>query len=184
MNDTDDDLARWLAPPPPVPENPDTREALMDHARRAIQRQLWLRRSVRVCAGVLLLAVGGSLGWFLKPTPAPTVVKEIVYVPQAVPPPPAPPEPSPTPAPTLSARQLELKAEMSDDREEVAKLYREAGDKYLKDEREPGEAARCYRLHLQHAGTPALTVNTADSWLLIEMKTIQTQEKENAKSDS
>lgn len=164
MNPPPDDLAPLLTPTPGEPASAVRRSELLRASTRTLRRGVWVRRSA-VAAGVVgVFLSGAAAGWTLKPTPDPLVV--------AVPvPPPEPPQDEPPRGP--SAGDLELKAELSDDRAEVARLYREAGDRYLADEKDYAQAARCYRLHLQAADAEVRKVSAADSWLLISMKETQ-----------
>jgi hypothetical protein len=131
-----------------------------------LRRRVFVRRIALGVGAVALFTCGGLSGWVLKPRPEPEVVRVPVPVsasPPSVDPPPAPPGPS--------AADIELRAELSDDPEEVARLYREAGDQYLTDEKDYAQAARCYRLHLNAAAVEERKVSTRDSWLLMSMKT-------------
>jgi hypothetical protein len=116
-----------------------------------------------VAAGVLaVFALGFGSAWILKPVPE----REVVFVPKVEP----PQDVTPVEPRGPSAGQLEVKAELSDDRAEVARLYREAGDKYLTDEKDYAQAARCYQLFLQAADEEAKKVSVSDSWLLLTLK--------------
>jgi hypothetical protein len=154
-----DDLAPLLRPTPGPPPSAERRAALLAVTTRVVRRRVWFRR-VTVAAGVLaVFALGAASGWLLKPTPE----REVVLVTA----PPVEPEPIPPPP---SAAELELQAELADDRAEVARLYRAAGDAYLTVERDYVEAARCYRLFLSHADDAARRFATSDSWVLKSMK--------------
>lgn len=157
-----DDLAPLLTPAPCEPASAVRRSELLRASTRTLRRGVWLRRSIAVAGVVGVFLSGAVAGWVLKPTPE----REVVFVPV---PPPEPPQDDPPPR-GPSAGDLELKAELSDDRAEVARLYKEAGDKYLTDEKDYAQAARCYRLHLQAADAEVRRVSAADSWLLISMK--------------
>lgn len=114
-----------------------------------------------IAGAVAVFAVGGVVGWVVKPTAAAVVV-----------PPPVPAEPiAPVPSEVepLTAERLELNAELADDPTESARLYREAGDRFLTD-RDYENAARCYRRHLAVADADTQKVRTSDSWMLHTMK--------------
>jgi hypothetical protein len=122
-----------------------------------------VRRVGLVAAAVGLFLGGGAAGWAVKPA----AVREVVVLPL----PTDPPQDDPPPPPrSLSAGELELKAELADDPADVARLYREAGDQYLTADKDYLQAARCYRLHLNAAAPDARRVAVSDSWLLMSMK--------------
>jgi hypothetical protein len=72
-----------------------------------------------------------------------------------------------------------LRAEQTDDRTEAAKLYRTAGDTFLRNE-DYTNATRCYRLFLIHAGDSGLSPESNDTWLLTSLKNAAFKEKTNA----
>jgi hypothetical protein len=105
-------------------------------------------------------------------------VPEVVVVTVPVPVPvPQPERRSPDPQqPPLSASEAELRAELADDRTEAARLYRLAGDAFLRAE-DYRNATRCYRLHLARGGDSALSLEAGDSWLLTSLKNAAFKEK-------
>ncbi len=181
MTEPDDDLAELLRPKP-ASTNQELLKAtiIRDTTRRLQTAHRW--RLVRRVVGVVAVFGGGiALGWFAKPTE--TILLQLEREPLVVPVPvlvlPVPEESVPTPVVTESAQQLELNAEMATDRKESATFYRRAGDRYLKDA-DYGQAARCYRLHLNTAGAEGRAVAVEDEWLLMSMKIAQKQEIRNA----
>ena len=78
-----------------------------------------------------------------------------------------------------SASEMELRAEQMDDRAEAARLYRTAGDSFLRDE-DYTNATRCYRVFLARAGDDGLSPEQGDSWLLTSLKNAAFQEKVDA----
>jgi hypothetical protein len=62
-----------------------------------------------------------------------------------------------------------------------AELYRQAGERYLRDEADPLSAVRCSRQALNTGGPNALAVSADDDWLLMALKDARQREKENAK---
>ena len=165
MNPPLDDLAPLLTPTPGELPPAARRDELLRASTRALRRGVWVRRTAAAAGVVGVFLSGAAAGWVLKPAPEPQFV--------AVPVPPPEPAKDDPPPRGPSAGELELKAELSDDRVEVARLYREAGDKYLADDKDYAQAARCYRLHLQAADPEVRKVSAADSWLLISMKETQ-----------
>ena len=167
-----DDLDRLLGPPAGDP-NPDLREVIRRRTGRGVRRRRWVRVGGNVLTAVGLFVAGLAVGSARVPAPPDPPPPEVIAVPVLVPVrPPAPPPPE---NPYLTADRLEQDAERTDDRAEAARLYRLAGDKYLTDAAEPGQAARCYRLHLRYAGPAGRTVEPADSWLLMSLKSSHTQ---------
>ena len=163
-----DDLDRLLGPPAGEPDD-RLRATIRERTVRMIARRRWWRHGRQVALAAGLFAAGVGVGWAGKPSP-PTLAApepEVIAVPVLVPVAP----PSPPPAQYLTADRVELNAEQAADRVIAARLYRQAGDLYLTDAGEPGQAARCYRLHLQHAGPAGLAVEPSDSWLLSSLKT-------------
>ena len=169
-----DDLADLLGPPPDGPADAALQDTIRRRTARLIRRRAWVRRGRLAVAAGLLLAAGGVAGWVARPTPEPAPPRTeyvTVPVPVAVPPVEAP---DPSAGQYVSAERLELRAEQAADRATAATLYRLAGDRYL--DRDPGQAARCYRLFLIHAGPTATAVAPDDSWLLMSLKTAHRKE--------
>lgn len=174
-----DDLDHLLGPP--VGE-PDARlkADILAETSRLVRRRRWVGPAGRAVLGAGLFLGGLGVGWAVKPSPAPPELPlvappEVIAVPVLVLP------PSPPPAASYqTADRIELTAEQANDRAEAARLYRLAGDRYLTDAGEPGQAARCYRLHLQHAGPAGLSIGSADSWLLTSLKSQRLAEVRDA----
>lgn len=166
---TDDELDALLTPLPPVPIAPAARAAALEVSTSALRRpRSWLRKWAAVAAG---FALGVTVGWVAKPSPATPAPAPMVQQTEKREPMPSP-NPAetvpPVPAVALNADTLEMQAEIAD-AATAAKLYRQAGDLYLKDS-DIASAARCYRLHLTEAGREACTPSKDDSWLLLSMK--------------
>ena len=75
----------------------------------------------------------------------------------------------PEPPRLLTAAQLELQAEKTDDPIQAAQLYRQAGDRFL-EANDLRSALRCYRIHLNEGGQESRQIMAHDSWLLINLK--------------
>jgi hypothetical protein len=150
------------------------RGELLVASTRILRRRFLVRRIGGALGVAAIFFAGATAGWFLNPQPAERKVVELVYVDR-----PAAPAvkeaPRVEPAP-LSPNDLELQAELSDDKAKVARLYREAGDKYLTEIHDYGQAARCYRLHLKAADAAEQQVSANDSWLLMSMKSTSHRE--------
>jgi hypothetical protein len=156
------------------PTDPAAREALFRRTARALARDRFLRRAAAVAAVGLGFAAGVGTAWFGKPTP-PAPPPELVSLPVPVPLP-VPESPGEVAPVALAAPQLELEAEQATDSAVSAKLYRQAGDKYLAELTDIASATRCYANHLAGAGPDGLAVSADDSWLLIRMKASRTNE--------
>ena len=164
MSEPADDLAGLLGPVPARAPSPSRREMTYRKVVGALRRGRQQRRVLAAVAAVGLFVAGGITGWLAKPTSV------------AVAEPPSPPPSRPAPETTrpvevepLSAEQLELRAELADDPADAARLYREAGDRFLNG-RDYENAARCYRRHLSVADDEALKASASDSWMLHTMK--------------
>jgi len=129
-----------------------------------LRRGRVLRRLGVGLAAVGVFASGGVVGWFAKPTPPKVVL--ISREPVTEHPAPTPPT---EPAEPLTAERLELNAELADDPSDAARLFREAGDRFLSD-RDYENAARCYRRHLAVADAEGRKASASDSWMLLTMK--------------
>lgn len=182
MNEDHDDLSALLAPVP-APTAGDQQQALRPRLELAIRNRTRWRACTRVgWAGVIFL-MGVGLGWFLRtPANVPSLQEQVrvdtVFVPIPVPlEPPVDESSAEAVAPTPG--ELELQAELSSQPEQVARLYRQAGDGYL-EKLDYVQANRCYRLSLHFAGPDGLELQPQDSWLLTSLKNSLYLEKTNA----
>jgi hypothetical protein len=182
MTDPNDDLADVLGPPPAGP-SPGLRETLLRRTERRLTRDRWLRRGAKIATVAAVFLAGGAVGWLVRPSPAPVPMPEVGVLPVIVPVPtpgvytPGSPA-APAAAPALPASEAELRAEQADGAE-AAKLYRLAGDAFLRTE-DYANATRCYRLFLKRAGEAGLALEADDSWLLVSLKNAAFQEKTDA----
>jgi hypothetical protein len=156
MNDELDDMLK----PREVPAAPAERQAqLLAGTMTQLKRT---RRLSQVKMGALWVAVfliGVSLGWpGLQREPKQLAIQT---APQAT---------APEATRLLTAAQLELQAEKSDDPVQTAQLYRQAGDRFL-EAQDLRSALRCYRIHLNEGGPDVHAVLASDSWLLMNLKT-------------
>lgn len=176
-----DDLSDLLSPKPGA-ESPALRDELFRRTARALRTRRWARSAAKGAVAAALLVGAFALGRSSAPR-APDVVPavlhtEFVAVPVPVPVLPESPEPPP---PVRTARALELDAELADGMAS-ARLYREAGDVFLRAESDYANAARCYRLFLARAGDAGRTLETDDSWLLVSLKNAAFKEKIDAET--
>jgi hypothetical protein len=184
MTDPNDDLADVLGPQPAVPVS-GLRETLLRRTERRLARDRWVRRGAKVAAVAAVFLAGGAAGWLVRApvadalgSPVPEVVVVPVPVPVPVPAPVADAPGSPS-SPPLSGSEAELRAEQADGPTEAARLYRVAGDSFLRTE-DYANATRCYRLFLIRAGDPGLAIEANDSWLLVSLKNAAFKEKTDA----
>lgn len=180
MTDPNDDLAEMLGPRSGQP-SPALRDAVLRRTEHRLARDRWLRRAAMASGIAAVFLLGGTSGWLAR-TPvadAPgSTVSDVVLIPVPIPTPGVYTPGSPRLAPLLSASEAELRAEQTDDLGEAAKLYRTAGNAFLRQEDYPN-ATRCYRLFLLRAGDAALAIDADDSWLLVSLKNAAFKEKTN-----
>jgi hypothetical protein len=191
MTEPPDDLADVLAPQPGQPAQ-QRRDAILRATERQLARDRWLRRAARLAVVAAVFLAGGLAGWFARTpgahapgspnpgSPAPDVVVVTVPVPVWNPGVNTPGSPG-SPGPSLSASEAELRAEQMDDAAEAARLYRLAGDAFLRGE-DYANATRCYRLFLARGGDTVLSLEADDSWLLVSLKNAAFKEKVNVVS--
>jgi len=181
-----DDLDAFLAPNPTTGPAPGLRESLFRRTERNLARGRLVRRLAMAGLVAAVFVGGGLVGWVAKPDRETVRVErissppEVVTVPVAVPVPvphPVPDSPEPPRTETATAAAAELLAEQADDRAEAARLYRLAGDRYLNDDQDYRNAARCYRLFLARVGDSGLSPDPADTWLLTSLKNAAFKEK-------
>ena len=154
----------------PGPANAGLKECLW----RQTAAQLRRRRCWRLAArqGLLVACFLGGMGTMAlvrsEPEPAKVVVVTVVE--------PRPADPAPLPERRLTAAELELEAEKTLVKEESARRFREAGDRYLGEEQNIAAALRCYRNFLDEAGDTDLGDAQTDTWLLTSLKNARHKE--------
>ena len=79
----------------------------------------------------------------------------------------------------LPATVLERLAELAPD-DTFRDLYRQAGDRYMKETGDLAAALRCYRHALKFAAPPALVISENDNWLLVSLKQAKLEEFQHA----
>jgi len=156
MNDELDDILK----PREVPTASAEHQAqLLAGTMTQLKRTRRLRQVKMVALWVAVFLIGVSLGWLgLQREPKQLAIQ------------PAPQATAPEAPPLLTAAQLELQAEKSDDPVQTAQLYRQAGDRFL-EAQDMRSALRCYRIHLNEGGPDVRAVLASDSWLLMNLKT-------------
>jgi hypothetical protein len=167
-----DPLEELLAPPAPG-DPAGLRDWLRERTTRLLRRRRRLRLLARAAALAACFAAGLVAMYALVPRPPALPRQE--DTPRAEAPAPPPPEPAPAAAPALA---LEWRAFDTPDR--GAELYRQAGDRYLRDEADPAAALRCYGNALGAAPAAGLTISDQDSWLLMAIKDARQRERHDA----
>ncbi len=151
-----------------------TNAGLKEGLWRQTSAQLRRRRCWRLAAKPALLAACflGGMGTMalVRPEPEPAQVVVVTVVE------PRPADPEPLPERYLTAAELELEAERTLVKEESARRFREAGDRYLRDEANIAAALRCYRNFLDEAGDADLGSAPTDTWLLTSLKNARHKE--------
>lgn len=156
MNDDLDDILK----PQPVPAASADRQAkLLTGTITLLKRTRRIRQVQLAALWAAVFLVGVSVGWLSLQRESTQMAKQTV-----------PSAAAPETPPLLTAAQLELQAEKSDDPAKSAQLYRQAGDRFL-EAQDLRSALRCYRIHLNEGGPGVQTVLASDSWLLMNLKT-------------
>jgi hypothetical protein len=144
-------------------------------------RQLRLRRRMRIVGriGVVIMAFAtGMIAVIAAREPVPTERIVVVAMPVEV------EKPAPiakeSPARRLTPAEVELEAERSLAKVESSRLFREAGDRFLREEQDLQAALRCYRNFLDEAAETDLVAAESDTWLLTSLKNARRKETENA----
>jgi hypothetical protein len=156
INDELDDILK----PKEVPTAEAERQAqLLTGTLAQLKRTRRFRQIKMGALWVAVFLIGVSLGWLgLQREPAQLAIQSSSHA------------KTPEAPPLLTAAQLELQAEKSDDPVQTAQLYRQAGDRFL-EAQDLRSALRCYRIHLNEGGPDVLAVLASDSWLLMNLKT-------------
>lgn len=156
MKDDLDDLLK----PRPIPEASADRQAkLLVGTIWQLKRTHRIRQIQQVALWAAVFLVGVSVGWLGPQRESTQMANQNV-----------PTSSTADTPPLLTAAQLELQAEKSDDPAQSAQLYRQAGDRFL-EAQDLRSALRCYRIHLNEGGPNVQTVLASDSWLLMNLKT-------------
>jgi hypothetical protein len=163
---TDDEL---LTPSPADP-NDVLKAALLARTSRRVRMTWRLRIATRVAAGLACFSAGVATTFLRPEAQSVTVVASVGSTIATIDPgPPSPPR-------VLSPAELELEAEKATVRAESARLFREAGDRFLRDQADYRGALRCYRNFLNEADPADRAVSADDTWLLTSLKRAREQE--------
>src|SRR5262249_50800904 len=146
--------------------------ALLARTSRRVRMTRRMRIVTRVAVGVACFAAGVATT-LLRPEPqavsAVATVRTTVAAVELAP---------PAPVRVLSPAELELEAEKATLKSESARLFREAGDSFLRDCADYRGALRCYRNFLNEADPADRAISSDDTWLLTSLK--RAREQENA----
>lgn len=140
-----------------------------------LQTSSHLRRRARVrmlgrIVGVIAAFAGGMLLMSFLREPIP--VGQIVVVQSVEVKPPG----EEMPVRQLTPAQVELEAEQALAKQDSIRLFREAGDRFLREEQNLEAALRCYRNFLDDATASDLALADSDTWLLTSLKNARRKE--------
>lgn len=164
---TDDELLI----PKPGTTNEALRQAILSQSSRSVRWRHRQRLANRFALCAVCFLSGAATVW-LRPAAQPEVVTVIV---REAPIANVPGSPVETPR-RLSPGELELEAEKTFVKADSARLFREAGDSYVRDRADYQSALRCYRNFLDEAAPAERTVSAEDTWLLTSLKRAREQE--------
>lgn len=171
-----DPVEGMLRPPLPV-DNEALRQAMYTRTRIVLHRRRRLRQFAYAAALLVSFAVGLLAMWMTvparnaskgSPLPAPVASRDEPQLPDA-----------PPPSSDDSALEREWLAFDSEDHR--GELYRQAGDRYIRDKNDPQSALRCYSNALDNGTEQDLAISTDDNWLLMAIKDARQKEKNYAK---
>ncbi len=169
-----DPLESMLRPPAP-----HDCEALRQSVYIQTQRVLRRRRRLRQCAyaASLLLSFAIGAGTMRFTSSQPTPIGDLPGPSASRVEPQLPDKPPDSTDDSALAREW-LAFDSDDHRGE---LYRQAGDRYIKDENDLQSALRCYRNALDNGTEQDLSISLDDNWLLMAIKDARQKEKNHAK---
>jgi hypothetical protein len=169
-----DPIEAMLHPPSP-PDNETLRQAVYTQTERVLRHRRRLRQFAYAASLLLSFAVGAGTMRMISPQPA--LVADLPR-PSASKAEPQLTENPPSPSDD-SALASEWFAFDSTDRR--SELYRQAGDRYIKDESDLQSALRCYSNALDNGTEQDLAISSDDNWLLMAIKGARQKEIRNAK---
>jgi hypothetical protein len=158
-------LDDFLDHPPSAPASHTLRDALLQRTAAMVRQ----RRRVRLLVGAGAVAAAAMLAvgivWLRWPGEAKPLQEPPIA--QKQPEAPTPPEPTASNAPPPVV--LEWQA-FDAPPEQKAALYRQAGDRYVKDTDDLAAAVRCYGHAVRTASAQELIVSENDNWLVRAIK--------------
>jgi hypothetical protein len=182
-----------MQPVEPVDGDPFVESALLPVAaggdatlRRTLlaqtSRQLRVRRRLRLAGRVSVVIaafIGGMIATIVTRDPAPTERIVVMTVPVPIEVEKHVAENPGPPARRLTPAEVELEAEKTLAKAQSSRLFREAGDRFLREEQDYQAALRCYRNFLDEAAEADLAAAESDTWLLASLKNARRKETEN-----
>lgn len=183
MNDIHDEGDSLLTPLPAA-ATPDLKQQILDQTTRVLCRRRLSRRVVRVAALAACYAAGvltTQLWPSAKDNNAGSKINEVAKQDREPPAELRAPgkEDTPTEPAELPATALERSVALVDP-EQRAELYRQAGDRYLEEDKDVESALRCYRRSLDENADADITISPDDNWLLMAVKNARMEEKRHA----
>ena len=169
-----------LLRPQPADGGNELRRRLLQRTTRVLRRRRMARVVVRAAA-LAACFVGGALTVYCF---GPRRTERIVVVEKQPAPPPAPAAPAPHPADAAPESAVALEWKAFDADKPRPDLYRQAGDRYLREDADPASAVRCYGQSLNGASQKDLAISPDDDYLLMLVKEARQREKSDAKKRS
>jgi hypothetical protein len=171
-----DPIEAMLRPPSP-PENEPLRQEVYTQTRHLLHRRRRLRQFAYAASLLVSFAAGALATWMALPArsaskgtplPAPVANKETPTKEEDL-----------VKTPALDAEWIAF-----DSADHRSELYRQAGDRYIKEENDLQSALRCYSNALDNATEQDLAISPDDNWLLMAIKDARQKENKYAKQGS
>jgi hypothetical protein len=177
----DEPFAESMLSPAPLSLSDALKDSVFQLTRAKFRRRQRLRVAARL--GLLAACFLGGMGvmMLVNARLMPENRTIIVYVPQESKPREA--QASPEPKRAVTPSELELEAEASLVKTESARRFREAGDRYLREEANYQAALRCYRNYLDETEEASPAVSESDTWLLTSLVNARRKETANVQFD-
>jgi hypothetical protein len=171
-----DPIEEMLRPSSPA-DNQTLHQAVYAQTRRVLHRRRRLRQVAYAASLLLSFAVGAG---FMRMTTRTDSGEREAVSPQVTRTDQGPDATrSPGPSPDDSALASEWIA--FDSENHRSEFYRQAGDRYIKDENDLQSALRCYGNALDSGTEQELAISPDDNWLLMAIKDARQKEKKYAK---
>jgi hypothetical protein len=173
-----DPIEAMLRPPPP-PDNEALRQTVYTHTQRVLYRRRRLRQFAYAASLLLSFTVGaGTMQLMTRPAltdsgergASPPCSSESAQQGADAP-----------RSPTSEDSALDAEWVAFDSTDHRSELYRQAGDRYIKDESDLQSALRCYSNALDNGSEQDLAISPDDNWLLMAIKDARQKEKQYAK---
>lgn len=172
-----DPIEAMLRPSSP-PDNEALRQAVYTQTRRVLHRRGRLRQLAYAASMLLSFTVGAGTMRMISPQAAP--IPELPRPSASK----AEPQLPKNPPPSSDDSALDAEWIAFDSEDHRSELYRQAGDRYIKDENDLQSALRCYSNALDNGTEQDLAISPNDNWLLMAIKDARQKEKNHAKQGS